>query len=57
MEDISAHSLQHNIITAQRNSMFPETVQALSIVLEGFKNKLLKQTVHVQIICMALDLI
>jgi hypothetical protein len=30
-----------NIITAQRNSMYPETVQALSIVLEGYKNKLL----------------
>jgi hypothetical protein len=27
-------------ITIQRNAMFPETVQALSIVLEGYKNKL-----------------
>ena len=31
-----------NIITSQRNMMFPETVQALSIVLEGYKNKLIQ---------------
>ena len=37
----SAFNARH-IITCQRNSMFPETVQALSIVLEGYKNKLLK---------------
>ena len=37
----SAFNARH-IITAQRNSMYPETVQALSIVLEGYKNKLIK---------------
>ena len=31
-----------NIITSQRNMMFPETVEALSIVLEGYKNKLIQ---------------
>jgi hypothetical protein len=31
----------HHIITAQRNNMYPETVQALSIVLEGYKNNLI----------------
>ena len=37
----SAFNARH-IITAQRNSMLPETVQALSIVLEGYKNGLIK---------------
>jgi hypothetical protein len=36
----SAFNARH-IITAQRNSMYPETVQALTIVLEGYKNKLI----------------
>jgi len=31
-----------NIITTQRNMMFPETVEALSVVLEGYKNKLIQ---------------
>ena len=31
-----------NIITSQRNIMFPETVEALSIVLEGYKDKLIQ---------------
>jgi len=31
-----------HIITSQRNLLFPETVEALSIVLEGYKNKLLQ---------------
>ena len=30
-----------NIITAQRNAMYPETVEAISVVLEGYKNKLI----------------
>lgn len=29
-----------NIITAQRNGMYPETVQAISILLEAYKNKI-----------------
>jgi len=33
-------SMQDIIITGQRNMLFPETVQAISIVLEGYKNKL-----------------
>jgi len=37
----SALNARH-IITAQRNKMYPETVQALSVVLEGYKNKLIK---------------
>jgi len=36
----SAFNARH-IITGQRNMMFPETVQAISIVFEGHKNKLL----------------
>jgi len=31
-----------NIVTSQRNMMFPETVEALSIVLDGYKNKLIQ---------------
>jgi len=31
-----------NLITSQRNMMFPETVEALPIVLEGYKNKLIQ---------------
>jgi len=31
-----------NIITSQHDMMFLETVQALSIVLEGYKNKLIQ---------------
>ena len=31
-----------HIITSQRNLLFPETVEALSIMLEGYKNKLLQ---------------
>jgi hypothetical protein len=31
-----------NIISAQRNGLYPETVEALSVVLEGFKNNLIK---------------
>ena len=30
------------IITSQRHLLFPETVEALSIVLEGYRNKLLQ---------------
>jgi len=30
------------VITSQRNLFFPETVETLSIVLEGYKNKLLQ---------------
>ena len=37
----SAFNARH-IITAQRNSMLPETVQALSIIWEGYKNGLIK---------------
>jgi len=37
----SAFNARH-IITSQRNLLFPETVEALSIVLEGYKNKLLQ---------------
>ena len=38
----SAFDARH-IITSQRNLLFPETVEALSIVLEGYKkNKLLQ---------------
>lgn len=36
----SAFNARH-IITAQRNSMSPETVEALSVVLEGYKNKII----------------
>ena len=36
----SAFNARH-IITAQRNSMLPETVQAVSVVLEGYKTGLL----------------
>jgi len=31
-----------HIFTSQRNLLFPETVEALSIVLEEYKNKLLQ---------------
>ena len=37
----SALNARH-IITSQRNLLFPETVETLSIVLEGYKNKLLQ---------------
>jgi len=37
----SAFSARH-IITSQRNLLFSGTVEALSIVLEGYKNKLLQ---------------
>ena len=37
----SASNARH-IITSQRNVLFPKTVEALSIVLEGYKNKLLQ---------------
>ena len=37
----SAFNARH-IITAQRNTLYPETVEALSIVLEGFKNNLIQ---------------
>jgi hypothetical protein len=37
----SAFNARH-IITGQRNSMHPETVEAISIVLEGYKNNLIK---------------
>jgi len=36
----SAFNARH-IITAQRNNMYTETVQALSIILEGYKNNLI----------------
>jgi hypothetical protein len=39
----SAFNARH-IITAQRNSMSPETVEALSVVLEGYKNKIITET-------------
>jgi len=38
----SAFNARH-IITSQRNLFFPETVEALSIVFEGYKNKLLQE--------------
>jgi len=38
VSDISVH-LTPETITSQRNTMFPETVEALSIVSEGYKNK------------------
>ena len=31
-----------HIITAQRSNMYPETVEAIAIVLEGYENKLIK---------------
>ena len=37
----SAYNVRH-VITSQRNLLFSETVEALSIVLEGCKNKLLQ---------------
>jgi len=37
----SAFDARH-ITTSQRNLLFPETVEALSIVLGGYKNKLLQ---------------
>ena len=37
----SAFNARH-IITSQRNSMYPETVEAISVVLEGYKNKLIQ---------------
>ena len=37
----SAFNARH-IITSQRNLLFPETVEALSVVLEGYKNNLLQ---------------
>ena len=37
----SAFNARH-IISSQRNMLFPETVEALSIVLEGYKNKLIR---------------
>ena len=30
-----------NIITSQRNSLLPETIEAVSVVLEGYKNNLI----------------
>ena len=36
----SAFNARH-IITAQRNNMYTETVQALSIILKGYKNNLI----------------
>jgi len=36
------HFSARHIITSQRNLLFPGTVEALSIVLEGYKNKLLQ---------------
>ena len=30
-----------NIINYQRNSMLPETVEAVSVVLEGYKNSII----------------
>ena len=41
VSDISVH-LTPETITSHRNMMFPETVEALSIVLEGYKNKLIQ---------------
>ena len=38
----SAFNARH-IITSQRNLLLPETVEALSIVFEGYKNKLLQE--------------
>ena len=43
----SAESERHysafnaNIISPLRNQLYPETVQAISVVLEGYKNKLI----------------
>ena len=37
------------IITSRRNMLFPETVEALSIVLEGYKNKMLHWTVEIPV--------
>ena len=37
----SAFNARH-MITSQRNLLLPETVEALSIVFEGYKNKLLQ---------------
>ena len=37
----SALNARH-IITAQRNKMYPETIQVISVVLEGYQNKLIK---------------
>ena len=36
----SAFNARH-IITSQRNSMLPETIEAVSVVLEGYKNNLI----------------
>ena len=37
----SALNARH-IITAQRNKTYPESIQALSVLLEGYRNKLIK---------------
>jgi hypothetical protein len=37
----SAYNARH-IITPQRNSMYPQTVEAISVVLEGYKNNLIQ---------------
>jgi len=37
------------IITSRRNMLFPETVEAQSTVLEGYKNKLLQWTVEIPV--------
>jgi len=36
----SAFNARH-VITARRNSMYPEIVETISVVLERYKNKLL----------------
>jgi len=41
-QHFSAFKARH-IITSQRNLLFPETVEALSTVLEGYKSKLLQK--------------
>ena len=38
--DFSSFNARH-IITSQRNSMLPETIEAVSVVLEGYKNNLI----------------
>jgi len=41
-EEGKADTATENTETLQRNKMYPETVQDISVVLEGYKNKLIK---------------
>ena len=37
----SAFNARHIFLSAQRNNMHPETVEAFAVVLEGYKNNII----------------